>query len=282
MKKILFPTDFSKTSENAFRYALNVAKQLGASISTVHAYTAPAVVSAPTVMAEEMADLSEKYEIEEYETFNKKLLAIAKEEEATEVTVDHTLEYGLAVDEVVKKSSKENYDLIIMGTNGAEGLGKWLIGSHAASVVSKANCPVLVLPDDAKYRPVKRIAYATNFEDVDDNILNDLLEWVGRFNAELHFVHVTSKGEYIDSEQYANMAEISELADRYENVKFKILYDRDVLEELEDYVEDEYIDILVMVTHRYNFFKRLFQPSLTKQMAFEAEMPLLVYKAPNN
>jgi nucleotide-binding universal stress UspA family protein len=110
--------------------------------------------------------------------------------------------------------------------------------------------------------------------------LSDLLKWVGVFDAELHFVHVTSKGEYIDSEQYANMAEISDLADRYENVKFKILYDTDVLEELEDYVEEENIDILVMVTHRYSFFKRLFQPSLTKEMAFEAEMPLLVYQAP--
>ncbi|NJN77115.1 MAG: universal stress protein [Saprospiraceae bacterium] len=259
-----------------------MANRFNATISTVHTFTAPIVATTPMAMVEEMAELTEKFEMQEYQVFNKKLHDIAIEAGFGEVNIDHTLEYGLAVEEIVRMSQKQKFDMIIMGTEGAEGVGKWLFGSHAASVVSRAVCPVLIIPNEAKYQPIKRIAYATNFEDLNDNVIEDLLGWVGKFDAKLYFVHVAAKGEYIDSEQYANMAEISELAERYQNVHFKILYENSILDELEDYVEDEKIDMMVMVTHRYPFFKRLFNPSLTKQMTFETEIPLLVYQAPKD
>lgn len=282
MKKILFPTDFTVTSENAFRYALHVANQFNASIATVHTFTAPVVATTPMVMVEEMAELTEKYEMQEYQEFNKKMHKIADELGFSHIRIDHTLEYGLAVEEIVKMSKKENCDIIIMGTDGNDGFGRWLFGSHAAKVVSKATVPVLIIPNEATYTPIKKIAYATSFEDIADNVINDLVGWISKFDAELTFVHIVSKGEYIDAEQYANMSELTDLAERYDNVKFKIIYDSEVLDELEDYVEDEDFDMLVMVTHRYPFFKRLFNPSLTRQMAFETEIPLLVYQAPKD
>jgi nucleotide-binding universal stress UspA family protein len=282
MKKILFPTDFSKTSENAFLYALHIAHRFDATISTVHTFTAPVVATTPMIMVEEMAELTEKFEMQEYQIFNKKLHEIAIEAGFGNINIDHTLEYGLVVEEIVRMSQKQKIDIIIMGTEGAEGVGRWLYGSHAASVVSKATCPVLIIPSKAKYKGIARIAYATNFEDLNDNVIEDLLGWVGKFDAKLYFVHVAAKGEYIDTEQYANMAEISDLAERYQNVRFKILYDSAILDELEGYVETEKIDMMVMVTHRYSFFKRLFTPSLTKQMTFETEVPLLVYHAPKD
>lgn len=282
MKKILFPTDFSETSENAFRFALQIASQFEATISTVHTFTAPIIATTPMVMIEEMTSITERYEMQEYQAFNKKLHEIADDLGLSHIKIDHTLEYGLAVEEIARMSRKQHFDMIVMGTNGAEGLGRWLFGTHAASIIDKATCPVLIVPKEADYQPIKRIAYATSFDDLNDLVIEDLVTWVGKFKAELYFVHVAQKGQYIDSEQYANMAELTDLAERYENIKFKIIYDSDVLEELEDYVEDENIDMLVMVTHHYPFFKRLFNPSLTKQMAFETEVPLLVYKAPKN
>jgi nucleotide-binding universal stress UspA family protein len=280
MKKILFPTDFSDTSINAFEYALKVANQLGATISTIHTFITPIVGSTPVVMVEQMTELTEQLEMQEYTAFNKKIHQLAIEEDLTHIQIEHTLEFGLTISEIINISKKEAIDLIIMGSEGAEGLQKWLFGSHAASVIEKATCPVLIIPNEVVYQPISKIAYATNFEAVDDDILEYLLEWIGKFDAELDFVHVADKGESIDAEQYANMSEITELAKRYENVRFKILYDKDIIDELEVFVEEEKIDMLVMVTHKYPFFKRLFNPSLTRKMAFDTEMPLLVFQAP--
>ncbi|MDZ4331458.1 MAG: universal stress protein, partial [Flavobacterium sp.] len=38
MKKILFPTDFSEVSKNAFIYALKLADSIDAEIITMHVY----------------------------------------------------------------------------------------------------------------------------------------------------------------------------------------------------------------------------------------------------
>jgi nucleotide-binding universal stress UspA family protein len=43
MKKILFPTDFSQTANNAFVYALQFAASMGAEIITLHVYELPQV-----------------------------------------------------------------------------------------------------------------------------------------------------------------------------------------------------------------------------------------------
>jgi len=43
MKKILFPTDFSENSKNAFVFALHLAKSIHAEIITLHVYQYPQV-----------------------------------------------------------------------------------------------------------------------------------------------------------------------------------------------------------------------------------------------
>jgi len=280
MKKILFPTDFSDTSLNAFKYALNIANKMSASISTVHTFMTPVVGSTPMVMVEEMTTLTEQLEMEDYKQFNKKIHELAADENLTHIRIDHRLEFGLTISEIINIAEKEAVDMILMGSDGAEGLQKWLFGSHAVSVIEKANCPVLIIPKEAVYNPIFKIAYATNFEDINDKILENLLNWSSVFDAALHFVHVADSGELIDLEQFANMTDIKTLAERYENITFKILYDDDIIEKLEAFTKAENIDILAMVTHKYSFFKRLFNPSKTKEMVFDTKLPLLVFQAP--
>ena len=41
MKKILFPTDFSAAAQQAFKYAIELAKQVKAKIDVIHVYPEP-------------------------------------------------------------------------------------------------------------------------------------------------------------------------------------------------------------------------------------------------
>jgi len=277
MKKILFPTDFSTTSENAFRYTLHIAHKFNACVETIHAYTIPVAIATPEAIFSDISASIVKIEQEDFNFAIRRMHDIALEEGLMNVEVSHNLEEGYAVEEILKMQNSGKFDMIIMGTEGAEGFGRWLNGSHAAKVVGKSDCPVLVIPGEAKYRAIKAITYATDFEEMETNMIDDLLQWVIKFNAELHFVHVNYKREKISLDQYYNMEEIRKMAKDYPTIRFKILHDDSVVDELEEYVDDNNIDMLIMVTHRYPFFKRLFKPSLTKMMTFETEIPLLVY-----
>lgn len=46
---------------------------------------------------------------------------------------------------IVELASREQADLIVIGTQGITGYGKLMLGSTAAGTVTLANCPVLVV-----------------------------------------------------------------------------------------------------------------------------------------
>jgi nucleotide-binding universal stress UspA family protein len=59
--------------------------------------------------------------------------------------VEHRLEVGDPVAEILRVAQESKCDLIVMGTHGRTGLAHLLMGSVAEKVVRKAACPVLVV-----------------------------------------------------------------------------------------------------------------------------------------
>lgn len=277
MKKILFPTDFSEASENTYKYALHLANQFGASITTIHTFMTPVVMEAPAMATIQLREIQEDLAFQNYHDYVSKLHDIARQLNLEHIQVDHRLEYGYVIEGVLRVSYEENFDLIVMGTRGAEGWEKIFIGTNAASVASKAECPVLIVPEDADYHSIKKVMYATNFDELEKRAIDSVLEWGKLLDANLDFVHVSFSGEYIDSDQFLKLHDFKTLAGQHDHIQFKVLKNENVLKGLEDYVEDKDVDVLAMFTHHYSFFKRLFRPSLTKKMAFETKVPLLVF-----
>ena len=56
IKKILFPTDFSAMSVMGYKYCLNIARQLGASVDVLHVYRVDFGGSLPDLMSYKMAE----------------------------------------------------------------------------------------------------------------------------------------------------------------------------------------------------------------------------------
>lgn len=283
MQQILLPTDFSADSLNALKYALEIADHFKGEVTILHAFETPLLAPSMTTtgagVSVELLKIAQERDEDQYELYKEKVAIVQEAIGKSDIPVRFKYSDGLAVDQIVAESKTGQYDLIAMNTEGADGIGRWLHGSHAAAVVQRASIPVMVVPDEARFKPIERMAFATNFEHLDDNYVNTLVDWIVKLGAELHFIHVANKKQYIDLDQYHNMEEIKTIADKYDNIKFRILYDDDVLDQLEDYAEDNAIDLMAMVTERLPFYKRLFNPSLTKQMTFETEIPLLVFHA---
>ena len=280
MKKILFPTDFSIKAENAFLYALQIAKKFGASITTIHTYNIPVLTSDASIgtsMYESMAEGREEFEFSEYKAFTKKMHEIAENEELTDVEVNHILEQGFAVDEILEFSKTENADLIVMGTSGARGLKEVLWGSNSGTIVENAKCNVLVVPEVAAYKDIKKIAYATNLEKIEEDAIFDILEYVSLFDAELHIVHVSYLDEAWNKAKLKQFQDMSWLENRLKDVHFDIVEGDNVVKSLEEYAEENDIDLLAMFTQKRSLIEKLFVKSYTKTLAYHTEVPLLIF-----
>ncbi len=270
MKKIILPTDFSETAQNAFRYAQQFAAYLGQSrIEVVHVFM-PQVESeypnfAPPItefmkIREEMLDRF----IEEQRLPDLPDLEIAKE-----------LLVGFAAEEINRKAAKE--DLIIMGTTGQSGVINRLFGSVSTAVTKGANCPVILVPGSVAFQPFHHILYASNYESADDDMLEDLMDFNRPFNANIHFVHVRTSGR--DDFQKTKEQIFEELFEKGEpSFAFEIeeVAGESVTEGLNAYTRNHPVDLVVMVNCRHSFWTSIFDKSQTRDMVLHTQQPLMV------
>jgi len=136
--KILFPTDFSESAENAARYAVSIAQKYGSRLYVVH------VVEPFTYTTEFGLDYSAQYR--EMEATARRLLDdFVASLQKNLLHVEGVLLSGEPFVEIIRYAKREQVDLIIMGTHGRTGIEHILLGSVAEKVVRKSPCPVLTV-----------------------------------------------------------------------------------------------------------------------------------------
>lgn len=143
LKKLLVATDFSEQSHAAVEHAIELAKQLDASIVLLHAFVIP-VPAIPMLDATIVPTSAMVAHIT-----NQAQAALHKELESVQdrgVPITGLLRDGNAPEVINEVATKEQVDLIILGTHGRGLVGQLLLGSVANRVVRTARCPVLVVP----------------------------------------------------------------------------------------------------------------------------------------
>ncbi len=133
--KVLVPIDGSEGSMAAARRALEMAEKLGAEVTLMRVVQ----VGDFDVM---LPNIREKMEREAKESLEKaKALFDAKG-----LKVEMVLEEGLVpANNIIRKAEEEKFDRIVIGSTGATGLMRIIMGSTAAKVVAHAPCEVTVV-----------------------------------------------------------------------------------------------------------------------------------------
>jgi nucleotide-binding universal stress UspA family protein len=139
--KILFPTDFSHSSDAALAYATALCRESGAEMLIVHVEEPP--------MNYGVGEMYYGMPEPDIDALRKMLLAVVPTQ--PDVCYEHRLAVGDPADEIVRIAEAEHVDLIVLGTHGRSGFSRLLMGSVAEVVVRKATCPVLTFkPPHAK------------------------------------------------------------------------------------------------------------------------------------
>jgi nucleotide-binding universal stress UspA family protein len=139
-KKILFPTDFSTSSDAPLAYATALARDTGATLLIVHVEEPP--------LAYGGGEMYYGTPEPDYAGLQQMLENVKPTDPA--VPCERRLLTGSPADTIVEVAAAENVDLIVMGTHGRTGLRRLLMGSIAEAVVRTAPCPVLIFKPPAK------------------------------------------------------------------------------------------------------------------------------------
>ncbi len=267
MKKILFPTDFSETAANAFRYAIELAKAVDAKIDVLNVYSLPVIdaTNLPAGYVEQMLD-------------EKRVLVQGKLEAFAAAEPDAPLGelmplYGIFIPEEIRDLVKGgHYDMVVMGTRGEHNPIEKTLGSITTFTMMNAGCPVLAVPEDATWQDVDYIAFATDFLPHEQQAVAQLMEFAKKVSSEVYFVHVETKPSIGTMQDYVTLSEYP-----YKFTDFAIVNSPTVMDGLDDFIKEKHIDLLALYIPKRRLWERLFHSSFTKKMAFHSKTPLLIF-----
>lgn len=274
MKTILVPTDFSKNADNALDYAIHLAKNEKAKIILLNAfyimYLNPE--AGMDLMAEQSFALQESSE--------KNLKDLCQKIKRTEkIECDYISMEGMTVDSIIEIAEKRKVDLIVMGTKGASGLKKVFMGSNTVKVISRTNRPVIAVPEKAAFNGNKNIVFATDYQKNDLNVIKQLAEIAKKLKAKINIIHIVN-GEVDFSFEEVTLKNFEEKVKKkinYPLVTSKLLFGNDVEKKLSQYLKKKSTDLIGMSTKNRNFFKRMFGNSVTKELAYHTNVPIMVF-----
>ncbi|MFZ1676042.1 MAG: universal stress protein [Saprospiraceae bacterium] len=278
--KILFPTDFSNAAENAFIFALRLAKQLKAPITVLHVYTLPDVspwLELPDIN-KEVNDLVTSDEFDAFKTRIDTLKRIASENNLSDIDINYSLrESAYVVNGIVDEAKDMNADLMIMGTNGASGFKKAVFGSVALKTMEESSCPVLLVPDKAFFKGIIDIGLTLEYLPEEKELVRHALAFAIKINGHLDCFHVDS-GDH--NKMKSDPGEWQEEFKHDSHISFHTHYSLDEKKGIIEYCKQKHLDMLVMRAHQRNFIRELFSSSLAIKVAYDIHIPLLTLHLP--
>ncbi|TXF86705.1 universal stress protein [Neolewinella aurantiaca] len=267
IKKILVPVDFSAGSAAALHYAEAFAAfTMATEVKVIHVFT-PQVATGDVLVVPPMGELMDQRD-EAFEKF------LASTPAPAGITRKSELLLGFAADKIVEHS--KDFDIVVMGCTGDADLLEEVFGSIASEVSQKASCPVLLVPDRAKFKEYENILYASNSLSLSRKAVLKFRAFNDLFHARVHFVHINDEEGQHAGKRESLFAPLFNNPDPEFAFEIQEVTADSVQEGLVDYLQAKPIELAVMVTKQRGFWASLFHTSDTKQMILHPETPLLV------
>ena len=280
VKKILFPTDFSPTAQNAFKHCLILADYYQAKIEVLHVvFPEYAAMDVPVVS---MATTREKVDaaIPVMHSFLELGLSQTQALYTFQAIprVEEKVEIGIAIGTIVKMANEHDVDLIMMGTKGSHNTLEKAFGSVSTGVIEQAKCPVMLIPEFAQWKPTHIVAYATDLSESDPYHFWKAAEMLTPFHPLLHVINI-HKGDAHDQIAIDELKKIFSNNTPAVKISFHQEKHDSITDGLEVFVDNYGVDLLVMYSPHRSWVERWFHHSQTRDVAFTTRIPLLVIKS---
>lgn len=272
MTKLLVPTDFSETSENATNYAIEMANVLSAEIVLLHVNQIPVSVPEFGITAFDMSEMKTESLItlkELAEKIQKSHPHVSK--------VEYYVEIGNAADVILEYAKNKNFEFVVMGNNGhGSNFMKNIIGSTSVSVSKKIEVPLIIVPPHVRYKKIENLAYASVYDEgIEINTaISKVRDLNLLFNSTLSVLHVIPENHSLnEKESFVDNFLESKLA-KTEHRTFLITENK-VSVGILDFVKCHQIDMIIVEPKKHSLFHTLFYPSITNELAFKSPVPVL-------
>jgi nucleotide-binding universal stress UspA family protein len=270
MKKFLVPTDFSDTSKNAARYAVELAQDdPETTIILYNIYDRLAPGSDGSLLTESDEDRKK--------VLNQALHNLEIElHEISTVRIEYVAEESGSLVESIERYVRYNgINLVIMGITGATKLEQIFFGSNALNMARQGVCPVIIVPPKAQFKKIKNVLLLSDFKNVKSTTpVAQIRQILEIFKPSLHIVNVDSEHHVQLTDEFKKERDWMERTFSDYNPEFYFIRMFDFLEAIDAFTADHNIDLIVTVPRKHSFLSGLYKTSHTKKLAYHSHIPV--------
>jgi nucleotide-binding universal stress UspA family protein len=147
-----------------------------------------------------------------------------------------------------------------------------------SNIIEKAECPVIVIPENISTAKLKDVVYVTNYNPEDITSLKHLTGLMKHSeNSHLTILHNDTDYDYSGKLKWTGFQTLVSTEIELEKVDFSFKLKNELLNVIEDYLKKHNIDLLVLLKEKKGFFEQIFGKHETKHVLTHLDKPVLVY-----
>ena len=276
MNRILCPIDFSEVSLNALEFAVAIGEKKNSNLTLLNIFTPKdfnTILGSEHVKEEfdKLLDIAES----KLKAISKEILRISKKKGL--LSCDYKLKSGKIVDVLSELVNEGNCQLIVIGTTGHSAYERKYLGGKAQNIIQHTQCSVLCVPENHNFHGIKKMVYATDYQEEDKLAIQQLATLAEVLKAEVEVLHVSHHDDTIDKVIYEEFkGELMKFVNQ--KISFNRVVFKHVAEGLDTYMKETDADLLVLLNKKLNFLKSLFHQSLTQHLNRFTDYPLMILK----
>lgn len=277
MNKILVPVDFSDCSAHALEVAATLAKDSGASILLLHM-----LGLSEAILTKDEAQ--EFMEAKFYMMLTKKRFSEFLDREYLKgVKVTEMVQNYRIFEELNKVALEQNADLIVMGSHGTGGLGKFFVGSNTEKVVRTSDVPVLVIKERIPNFKRKKVVFACDFKIEGIPAYHKAQQMFSLWKSKIFLVyinlpHVHFKSTSEITQERDAFLRVAHHGDVPAHIHITHRNDYSTEEGLYNYAGERGADLIAIPTHGRRGLSHFFQGSIGEDLANRASLPVMTFK----
>lgn len=277
MKNILIPTDFSENAWNAIEYALHLFSKSSCNFYLLHVNTKHALEESGISTIKNQDVRFEKLTLPAKKRLQDTIKRI---QESFPKNPHHRFfavsDSNFMINSIREQVTQKKIHLIVMGTKGTTDLKKLPIGSNAGNVITKVKCATIVIPENAKYKVPKEIAFPTDFSIFyRPEILQPIIDIIETNHASVNVLHVNRNGVELNEDQQKNKDYLDDYFSNYGH-SFHFLTNTHLEDAVQQFVDDRNINLIAMLAKNLNYFQKILFHPTSNDISYYKNVPFLI------
>jgi nucleotide-binding universal stress UspA family protein len=277
MKTILVATDFSNDAYCALFYSTKLLKAEPCTFYVLNTYDE--LTSLENMRAPFLSNKGELKEVENQST--EKLKELIHKITLDTGNTNHTFiplsKEGSLTKNISDTTKKYNIDLIVVGSKGETGAKELFFGSNTIQIANTiSSCPILAIPKQLEYKPLKEIAFVTDFKQgCSINTIKPLLFIAKQTNAAIRVMHIIEEAS-LNAEQELKYKLLDNCLKDYEHSFTSMKDFSEKAQVINEFISEREIDLFCMVHQKRSFIEKLMHEPVIKDVSIYANIPFLI------